>query len=180
VYQKGEYQCNSGPALQINAPMAPGIYEIDPSPNSKGCDVVMDGSTPTTLNQVTFYLKGGAGICVNPPGGATITQTSYNSGSGQPWDGRYAVFSDNVGNPSINMSTPNGSGNGNLSGSWSLNGVIELPTGSVFISNKDALVDSGQVIVNSWQDQSGNHQNPSVTYNAGYAPPQNEVLQLAE
>jgi Putative Flp pilus-assembly TadE/G-like len=177
VYQPGEYSCNGGTALWINAPMAAGIYEIDGSAKAKGCDVLMDASTPTLLSGVTFYLKGAAGICSNPKSGTTITQTSFNSGKGTAWDGRYAVYSDNVGNPTINMST---TGGGSTSGTWNVDGVIVLPTGTVFISNKDALVDSGQVIVNSWQDTSGNHQNPSVTYNAGYAPPQNEVLQLAE
>jgi Putative Flp pilus-assembly TadE/G-like len=187
VYQPGEYKCSSGTSLTIDAQMKPGIYEIDAVDTSKSpCDVLMDGSTPSTLavpagagapSGVTFYLKGGAAICSNPASTTTINQTAYNSGSNQPGDGRYAVLSDNVGSPSINMST---AGGGSTSGTWSVAGVIWLPTGTVFISNKDALVDSGQVIVNTWNDKSGNHQNPSVSYNAGLAPPQHEVLQLAE
>jgi hypothetical protein len=136
----------------------------------------MDG-TITNLSNVTFYLKNGAHICSNPPSGVTITQTPYNSGSGQPGDGRYAVLSDDVGNPTITMNT---AGTGSSSGIWSLYGVIWLPTGTVTIGNKDSLVDSGQVIVNTWNDTSGFHQNPSVTYNAGYAPAQPESLQLVE
>jgi hypothetical protein len=158
--------------------MKAGIYEIDAVDTSKTpCDVLMNASTPSMLTGVTFYLKGAAGICSNPPSGTTISQTPYDSGSHQPGDGRYAVLSDNVGNPSITMST---AGGGSTSGTWSVTGVIWLPTGTVFINNKDALVDSGQVIVNTWNDKSGNHQNPSVSYNAGYAAPQPEVLQLAE
>jgi hypothetical protein len=71
-------------------------------------------------------------------------------------------------------------GGGSSSGTWAVNGVIWLPTGTVNIGNKDALVDNGQVIVNTWNDTSGFHPNPSVTYNASMVPPQNEVLQLAQ
>jgi Putative Flp pilus-assembly TadE/G-like len=174
VYQPGLYKCNNGTALTIDHNMAPGIYEIQAS--GAACDVMMDG-TITNLSNVTFYLKNGAHICSNPPSGVTITQTPYNSGSGQPGDGRYAVLSDDVGNPTITMNT---AGTGSSSGIWSLYGVIWLPTGTVTIGNKDSLVDSGQVIVNTWNDTSGFHQNPSVTYNAGYAPAQPESLQLVE
>jgi Flp pilus assembly protein TadG len=174
IYQPGSYKCNNGTSLTIDHNMKPGIYEIQPS--GAACDVMMDG-TITSLTGVTFYLKGGATICANPSSGVTISQTPYNSGSGQPGDGRYAILSDNVGNPTLTMNT---AGGGSTSGVWSVTGVIWLPTGTVNISNKDALADSGQVIVNTWNDTSGNHLNPSVTYNAGYAPPQFESLQLVE
>ena len=42
------------------------------------------------------------------------------------------------------------------------------------------LDQSVEVIVNTWNDTSGDHQNPSVTYNAGYAPAQPGSLQLVE
>lgn len=180
TYQPGDYYCaNGGTSLTIStsAPasaIAPGIYEIEHG--SSACDVTMDG-TITQLIGVTFYLKNGATICANPGSNTTITQTPYNSGSGKPGDGRYAVLSDNVGNPTITMNT---AGSGSGTGFWDVYGVIWLPTGTVNISNKDALVDSGQVIVNTWNDSSGNHVNPSVTYNAGYAPSQPESLQLVE
>jgi Flp pilus assembly protein TadG len=179
VYQPGDYKCPSGTSLTIDHQMAPGIYEIESVSNS-GCDVVMNGSTPTTLsssstNGVTFYLKGGAGICANPPSGTTINQTPYYAGTKLAGDGRYAVLSDNVGNPTITMNT---AGGGSASGIWSVTGVIWLPTGTVNISNKDALQDSGQIIVNTWNDTSGYHENPSVSYNGDYAPAQPETLQL--
>lgn len=176
VYQPGDYKCASGTSLAVDHQMAPGIYEIE-AVSSSGCDVLMNSSTPTTLAGVTFYLRNGAGICVNPPSGTTINQTPYDSGSHQPGDGRYDVLSDNVGNPSITMST---AGGGSNSGTWSLVGVIWLPTGTVNIGNKDALVDLGQVVVNTWNDTSGYHRNPSISYNADYAPAQSEVLQLSE
>jgi Flp pilus assembly protein TadG len=174
VYQAGLYKCNNGTSLTVDHNMAAGIYEIQG--NGASCDVMMDG-TITSLSNVTFYLKNGATICANPSSGVTITQTPFNSGSGQPGDGRYAVLSDNVGNPGITMNT---AGGGSTSGIYAVSGVIWLPTGTVNIGNKDALADSGQVIVNTWNDTSGNHLNPSVTYNAGYAPAQPESLQLVE
>jgi Flp pilus assembly protein TadG len=176
VYQPGEYECASGTSLTIDHPMAKGFYEIDAVSNS-GCDVVMNASTPSTLTGVTFLLKGGAGICANPPSGTTITQTPFDGKSGLAGDGVYDVLSDSVGNPSITMNT---TGGGSTSGTWNLSGVIWLPTGTVNIANKDALVDSGQIIIGTWNDTSGYHQDPSVTYNAGILSPQPEVLQLAE
>jgi Putative Flp pilus-assembly TadE/G-like len=176
VYQKGDYRCASGTSLTVDHQMAPGIYEID-AVSSSGCDVVMNSSTPTTLTGITFYLRNGAGICVNPPSGTTISQTPYDGGSNLPGDGRYAVLADNVGNPTITMST---AGGGSGSGTWNVTGVIWLPTGTVSIGNRNALVDSGQVIVNTWLDTSGYHPNPSISYNANYALPQTEVLQLSE
>ena len=179
VYQPAEYKCSSGgTSLSIDHPLAPGIYEIDPTPGSSGCDVnIPSSSTVTALTGVTFYLRAGAGICFALPSGTTLTQTPYNAGTGLGGDGRYDILSDNVGNPTITTST---TGGGSSSATWQLTGVIWLPTGSVNISNKDAIVDDGQIIVNSWQDQSGDHPNPSVTYDSGYAPGQKELLQLSE
>src|SRR5665213_1513009 len=136
----------------------------------------MDGSI-TQLLGITFYLKGGAGICVTIPSGVIITQTPFNAGTGAAGDGRYVVLSDNAQSPSITM---NSSGGGSTSGIWSVTGVIWLPAGTVTINNKVAMEDQGQIVVNAWNDQSGNHQNPTVTYNAGLAPAQSEILQLSE
>jgi hypothetical protein len=176
VYQPNEYACASGAALTVNHTLAPGIYEIDAGSATGGCDVTMDGSI-TTLAGVTFYLKGGAGICISLPSGATVTQTPYNAGTGDPGDGRYIAVSDNVASPSITLTS---SGGGSTSGIWRVTGVIWLPTGTITINNKTALEDSGQVVVNVWNDQSGYHQNPSVSYNGTFAVSQVEVLQLSE
>lgn len=177
IYQKGEYSCpNGGTSLVVDHQLAAGIYEIDAGNKSGGCDVTMDG-TILSLPDVTFYLKGGAGICITIPSGVTITQTPFLAGDGTPGDGRYIAYSDGVGNPSITLTS---GGAGSTSGIWSITGVVLLPSGSVTINNKTALEDDGQIIVNTWNDQSGNHQNPSVSYNATIAGLQKEVLQLAE
>jgi Flp pilus assembly protein TadG len=182
----GAYQCNANgaPSLTINSnvtTMKPGIYEILPSKNTGGCDVSMDG-TFTQLTGVTFYLEQGAGICANPASGVTIYQTPYCAsstcpGSAAPGDGVYDVLSDNVGNPSITMNT---AGGGSTSGVWSLDGVIWLPTGTASIGNKNALADDGQILVNTWNDTSGYHQDPSVIFNGEYSPGQKEVLELVQ
>jgi hypothetical protein len=184
---KGAYQCGGKYSLIINsniASMNPGIYEILPASANVGkepaCDLLIDG-TFTNLTGVTFYLKNGASMCVNPiSGGAAVTQTPYCASAScpsaaSPGDGVYAVLSDNALQPTITMST---TGGGSTSGIWSVQGTIWLPTGVVNISNKDALEDTGQVLVNTWNDTSGNHPNPSVTYNGSQAPPQPELLQL--
>src|SRR5580704_6657677 len=182
LYQPGEYACNNGAALAIDTAhasgLAPGIYEIDPGARSGGCDVTMDGSI-TSLPDVTFYLKGGAGICITVASGVSISETPFNDPlyPGDPGTGRYDVVSDNVANPSITLTS---GGGGSTSGFWSLSGVIWLPTGSATINNKTAIEDSGQIIVNSWSDQSGYHQNPAVSFNSTFAPQQAETLKLTE
>jgi len=176
AYQPHEYACSTGAALTVDHPLGAGIYEIDAGAATGGCDVIMDGSV-TTLSGVTFYLKGGAGICITLPSGVTISQTPYNAGTGDPGDGRYVVLSDNVAAPSITL---NSGGGGSSSGIWSVTGVLWLPTGSVTCNNKTAIEDQGQVIVNSWNDQGGNHQNSSVSYNSSLTPSQAESLQLTE
>jgi hypothetical protein len=178
IYQPGEYKCNGNGAasLVVDHQLNAGIYEIDPGNNTSGCDVTMDGSI-TQLPGVTFYLKQGAGICVTIPSGVTINQTPFDGGTFGAGDGRYDVLSDNAQSPTITLTS---SGSGSTSGIWRVTGVIWLPTGNVTINNKVALEDQGQIIVNSWNDQSGNHQNPTVTFNAGVSASQKEILLLAE
>lgn len=183
---QGPFQCNGNknPSLLISsstfAPntLAPGTYAIMPSGNWP-CDVVIDGSY-TNLTNVTFYLMHdpssgeGAGICAGPPGGVTIQQT--------PYAGVYDVYSDgSATNPQIQMQNiPGNPSGGSGTGIWQMAGVIWLPTGSVTIQNSYALEVSGQAIVNSWQDNSGKHLNPSVTYNGQNVPPLPEQLRLVE
>ena len=175
---------NKQPSLNITAgitTLTPGIYEILPSGNAP-CDVTIDGTGPA-LTGVTFYLINGAGICTSESSGVTITQTPYcgtcsNPDGATPGDGVYDILSDNSGNnPTVSMQ---GSGGGSSSGIWQMTGVIWLPTGTVNISNKNALEDTGQILVNTWNDQSGNHNNPSVTYNGPNSPAQQEQLKLVE
>jgi hypothetical protein len=186
---KGGFQCSGGtykngmPSLTIDSAhvsnMTPGIYEVLPSNNSP-CDVTIDGTYPQ-LTGVTFYLEQGAGICMNPPVGTTIAQSPYcgscSGGSATQGDGIYDVLSDNVGTPTITMST-GGSSSG--AGVWEVFGTIWLPTGTVNVGNKDAIQDDGQILVNVWNDQSGYHPTDSVTYNGSYVPAQKEILQLVE
>lgn len=180
------FLCNGSkqPSLTITAgitTLTPGIYEIEPSGNAP-CDVTIDGTGPD-LTGVTFYLINGAGICASPASGVLFKQTPYcgtcgNPGGATPGDGVYDILSDNSGNnPSVTM---NGAGGGSTSGVWKMTGVIWLPTGTVTINNKNALEDTGQILVNTWNDQSGNHNNPSVTYNGPNAPAQQEQLKLVE
>ena len=179
------FMCNGNNKQSLNitagiTTLTPGIYEILPSGNAP-CDVTIDGTGPA-LTGVTFYLINGAGICASPLSGVVITQTPYcgtcSPGPATPGDGVYDVLSDNSGNnPSVTM---NGNGGGSTSGVWRMTGVIWLPTGTVTINNKNALEDTGQILVDTWNDQSGNHVNPSVTYNGPNSPAQQEQLKLVE
>lgn len=174
-YTPNEYKCNSGAALTVNLALTPGIYEIDAG-NNGGCDVqISDPAIP--LTGITFYLKGGAGMCLTIGSGQHITQTPYNAGTGAAGDDKYAVLSDNALTPSIRLIS---GGNGSSSGWWDVTGTIWLPTGTITFSNKAALQDSGQIICYTWDDSSGDHANSSISYNAAFAPQQNETLQLSE
>lgn len=180
------FQCNGSktPSLLISsstfAPgtLVAGTYAIMPSGNWP-CDVVIDGSY-TQLNNITFYLMHdpatgeGAGICAGPPGGVTIQQT--------PYAGVYDVYSDgSATNPQLDMTgIPGVAAGGSGSGIWQMAGVVWLPTGSVTIDNSYGLQVDGQCLVNSWQDNSGKHLNPSVTYNGQNAPSLPEQLRLVE
>jgi len=175
-YAPNEYRCPVGPALVVDHQLAPGVYEVDAGLNTGGCDVTMDG-TVASLTGVTFYLKGGAGLCITLPSGSKITQTPFNAGTGDPGDGRYIAVSDNVAAPSILL---NSSGGGSSSGIWNVSGTIWLPTGSLTMSNKAAIEAVGQVVVGTWNDQGGYHQNAAVSYNSTLAPQETEVLQLSE
>jgi Flp pilus assembly protein TadG len=179
VYQAGEYSCATGPAITVSNKMAAGIYEIDHTA-AGGCDVILNDGADLTAG-VTFYLKGGAVICPDPSSGVYISQVPYfntdPSLANNPGNGKYAVLSDGSGTPQINTG---GHGGGSTSGVWSVTGMIDLPNGIVNISNKNAIEDTGQVVVDTWNDQSGDHLNPSVTYNGVDVPPQDEKLQLNE
>jgi Flp pilus assembly protein TadG len=184
-YRPGYYNdgiCGTSLNVDETHLMAPGIYEIEANAPKSACgDVVIAPKANINLTGVTFYLMHGATMCVNPPVGVTINQTPFCGSCASPpvaaGDGIYDVLSDNSGNPTINMAT---AGGGSGAGIWQLSGVIWLPTGTVNINNADALVDSGQVIVNTWNDQSGNHPNPSVSYSPSNSGPQFEKLQLSE
>jgi Flp pilus assembly protein TadG len=179
-YQPGEYSCSNGAALTVDTSvtsLAPGIYEID-AQGGGGCDVLITApkNTVTSLDNVTFYLKNGAQLCVNPSGGALITGSPYRVGNnaGNP----YVVLSDGspAPTPTITMNGKGGSG----AGIWRVTGTIWLPTGTVNIYNKNALEDTGQIIIGSWNDTSGNHPNPTVTYSPANAPGQKEQLRLVQ
>jgi hypothetical protein len=178
-YTPNEYKCPSGggTALTVNHPLVPGIYEIDSNGTScktgGGGDVYIS-NTVTSLAGVTFYLKGSATICVEEQGGQTISQSPYNAGSGLAGDATYDVLSDGSGTPSIVLEK---TGTG---GVYHVDGVIWMPNGNVINVNKAVIEINGQAIVSQWNDQSGNHTNPNVSYNGAFSPPQNELLQLTE
>jgi hypothetical protein len=60
-------------------------------------------------------------------------------------------------------------------------GTAYLPGGSVHVdSNAYMDIASGQAIVNTWDVQSGFHQNPDIVYSGQNSAPQNEVVKLVQ
>jgi Flp pilus assembly protein TadG len=176
-YQPGHYSCTSGTSLQVDAPLASGLYVITHDANNTHCTVAnncydVDFKANTTLNGVTFYLKNGATIGIEQ--GTTVTLIPFdNTASNNPTDrGYYSIYSD--GNTAAALEVLNGSTLVTSMTMYIPNGRVEV------LQNSYVKIDPGQAIVGSWNVQSGYHDNPDITYDGNDAAPQREVLKLVQ
>jgi Flp pilus assembly protein TadG len=173
--------------LTVTSSLAQGLYAITHNPNcvAPGCtDVVIDQRAPnnctgvftptytTCLIGVTFWLDKGATIGISK---ANVLISPYMPGadnSRNPNDGRFSIYA------------PIGSAAGmyvsNIQTTLVMTGTVFLPSGSMSVTQNATLGINGQAIVNSWQVQSGNHNNPEVVFDANAVAKQREVLQLVE
>jgi hypothetical protein len=179
-----------GSALSPSGSLTPGVYKIvhNTNCNPPNCwDVDFNKSPANGTYNVTFWLQQGATIAVR--GGATVTINPYMPANPVGNDGRFIIYSDAppVNDPaglymrdlssSLTLGTP-GTGPSGCSGAAT--GTVYLPTGSVNNTSNATLVINGQAIVQSWNVQSGNHTNPSLTYNGCNLASMQEVLQLVQ
>src|SRR5205807_7059301 len=160
----------------------PGVYDVMHS--CSGCtDVTIDGSSPancpaqysgsytTCLLGYTFYLENGATMDVT--GKTSVLITPYVPAATQnPNDGFFAVYAPPGSSASLTEEK-----NGTL---LAMTGTVYMPSGTVDIVTNAILRIDGQALVNTWNVQSGNHDNPVITFNNQRAATQREVLQLVE
>ena len=176
--QPGIYECDNtnGTTLNVNAPMDPGVYEIIKGANNtcspKSCyDVDFNGVTEN-LQGVTFVTQGQVSIGFEK--GATVTSTPSASctrtGLG---DCLYPIYADTGSSSSLYVV--------DNSTSFTASGTMFMPNGSVNVdSNASLEILDGQAIVDSWNVQSGFHNNPIITYSGAASAPLPELLRLVE
>jgi hypothetical protein len=63
---------------------------------------------------------------------------------------------------------------------WVMQGSLYDPSGTMTIGQNSRVQITGQAIVQQWNDQSGFHPDPSITFNGSVTAPQTEQLRLVE
>jgi Flp pilus assembly protein TadG len=177
------YQCDNrnGPALTVTSPLPPGTYVIAHGSNNNcgppNCYDIDFSRVTMSLRGVTIVLYGGATMGVENQSDVTIDPTREPDGStcpqSVPTDCRYSIYSG-AGSPSQVFVTGNNS-------TLTLYGTLYLVAGTMnCASNAFLQIAQGQAIVNTWNVQSGNHDNPIISFDGGMVAPQTEILRLAE
>ena len=185
----GSALSNGQSVLTVTTPLTPGLYYVKHNPNcaAPNCtDVVIDGHTALNgctgsyassynvcMIGVSFWLDQGATIGIS--NGAKVLLSPYVptvDTSLDPNDGFFSVYA------------PAGSAAGiyetNNTTSLVMTGTVYMPSGSMNVTQNAILSVVGQVIVQSWNVQSGNFTNPEITYQQSAVAKQREILQLVE
>lgn len=174
--------------LNVTTTLTPGLYFITHNPSCAlpACtDVVINTAVPASctgtlagaydicLSGVTFWLDRGATISVGAMINALISPYVPPAGSSQdPNDGTFPIYAPLGSAAGIYISTN--------TTSLTATGTIYMPTGTISVGQNALLNIQGQVIVNQWNVQSGNHTNPEITYQKNAVAAQREVLQTVE
>ena len=184
-YQPGVYQC----PLTIDHPLAPGMYVIEHKHGSSGNDVDLTQSVTSSctaselsagytvcLDGVTFYAETnsqGDSPTIGVSSKVIVNQTpACSSPRASNWDCVYPIYS-----PIGVSTTVNVQKNGT---DWVVQGTIYDPSGTVSIGQNARMQITGQAIVQQWNDQSGFHPDPSITFNGSVVAPTAEQLRLVE
>lgn len=186
-YQPG-YYCQ----LTVDHPLAPGMYVIFHSSSTKGADLDLTQSLPasctaaeaakgftTCLDGVTFDLA------VNPSHPTAPTVTAETGGQSiieqTPYcptprlsggDCVFTIYAAQGVTTTVTTTQP--------FTTWFMTGTLWAPSGVVTMGQNTRIQIDGQAVVNQWNDQSGYHPNPVITYDANAAAPLPEVLRLVE
>ena len=188
VHEDGSGLGSGQTVLNVTTALTPGLYFVTHNPNcaAPGCtDVTINTAVPSSctgslagaydicLQGVTFWLDQGATISVGTKINALISPYMPPAGSGNnPNDGNFPVYAPLGSSAGIYVSK-NGT-------ALTLTGTVYMPTGTMSIGQNALLNIQGQVIVNQWNVQSGNHTNPEITYQKAAVAAQREVLQTVE
>lgn len=176
--------------LKITTSLLSGVYKIihNTDCNPPNCyDVDFNGAAASGTYNVTFWLENGATIGVEK--GANVTINPYIPSNPVGNDGRFIIYSDAppatdaAGLYAVDSATvltlgTVGSGSGGCTNSKT--GTVYLPNGSVNDTSNARLAINGQAIVQSWNVQTGNHTNPSVTFDGCNLSAVQQVYQLVQ
>lgn len=172
-YQPGIYTC----PLKVDHNLAPGVYVIEHQHGLNANKPDLEIAQSVNLSGVTFYFKNNS--FQEPPtayfhgNGTTITQSPYcPNPTSNPYDCVFPLFAD------TSVATIVSTADSGMT--YTASGTIYLPSGTFAIGQNSRAVITGQAIVNQWDDQSGFHPDPSITYNASKAAPELEDLRLVE
>ncbi|HZS14836.1 MAG TPA: Tad domain-containing protein [Candidatus Dormibacteraeota bacterium] len=180
TYRPGRYSCPAGgTALTVDHPLQQGVYQIEG--NGSGNDVALGtalNNCPSGYSNFAFCLFG---VTFDLEAGATVTDNGMNYGAITPYvpstpqsvdDGKMPLFA-----PQGSAATLSVTNNGTT---LFLQGTIYMVDGTVNVGQNAHVSIRGQAIVSNWQVQSGNHQNPDITYDAGVSGFEQEVLELVK
>jgi Flp pilus assembly protein TadG len=179
----------------VNATTAAGVYGVP-----AGCAVTLDFAGGN-INCVSLVLGAGSSVSVKDKKGQNyITSYGFNP------SGDTVADSDITGiGATVPASACGGAGvNANHSVIWAPDtsvspmptalsngstgccsdtlfvGAVYLPDQQISFSTNQAMEDAGSVYCGNWDVQSGNHPNPTVSYDAGNAGDVGEMLKLVE
>jgi len=178
----GWYECDNQnrPALQPTAggTMPPGVYVISHGSNNNckptNCfdadfsRVALNapGVTIMLVNGATMGVEKGATLTIDPTREPPCVQYV-------PTDCRYSIYSGPGSSSQLFII--------DSASSLTMYGTLYMVAGTVNCDTNSFLqIVQGQAIVGTWNVQSGNHDNPIITFDGGLVAPQTEILRLAE
>lgn len=177
----GWYECDgkNAPALvATSGTMKPGVYVIAHGTNNNckptscfdadfsNVAVNAPGVTIMLVNGATMGIEKDATVTIDPTREPPCVQTV-------PTDCRYSIYSGPGSSSQLFII--------NNASSLTLYGTLYMVAGTVNADTNSFLqIVQGQAIVGTWNVQSGNHDNPIITFDGGLVAPQTEILRLAE
>ncbi len=184
-YQPGVYEC----PLTVDHPLAPGMYVIQHEHGSSSNDVEISQSV--TGSCTASETSAGYTVCLD---GVTFYGENNSAGEAPTID----VTSKVVVEQTPACSTPRASATDcvfplyapigvamavNLSKNgtdWVMQGSLYDPSGAMSIGQNARTQIDGQAIVQQWNDQSGAHPDPAITFSGSLVAPETEQLRLVE
>lgn len=193
----GKYRPGYYCQLTVDHPLQPGVYVVVHQTSTKGPDVDINQAVPgsctsaeqaqgyvTCLDGVTFDLAVDPNHptpptitaevgCAQPPASNCIEQTPYCPNPRlSDGDCVFTIYAAQGVGSTVTTTKP--------FTTWVMTGTLWMPSGFVTMGQNTRIQIDGQAVVDQWNDQSGFHPNPAITYDANAAVPLPEVLRLVE
>jgi len=164
-----------------------GVYDVTAATCPGGLSITFSSSF-TALSCTSFKLSSDATVSISikkqsiPAAGVTMSAYGGPGCGGQTpavIDGDQAAFyqAASPAPPTQPVISVDGDG---CCPPLTITGSIVLPAGAVSLSNNSALTVTGQAVVSDWTDQSGNHPNAVINYDASDADNVPEQLRLVQ